>query len=303
MQGERNNFTIAFIYSYPQLMGRYEQIHGISVRPFPGLVNFVPAVAHLFCLNLPAAFSQPWSSLIEIPCSWMTAINGRVSKALVLVKMRELSSWNLQGHCFKWQVWHITTLVAMKMAIRWHPNQICTNWQPGNTHVNFSQIGHQMAIWSNLPKLPTRLHLDQICQNWLPEGTLFIFVQTDHKMAPWSNSRILATRWHPGQMKLATRWYPDQIWPNIPPFPWYHQMAHWSNLLKLTTRWHPDQSCHNWPPAHFGDKAGKRRNAQFMRPPYPYRWFAKTGQIFPRGHRGGRSYRHRWIGRMQNQVM
>ena len=24
-----------------------------------GLVNFVPAVAYLFCLNLPAAFSQP----------------------------------------------------------------------------------------------------------------------------------------------------------------------------------------------------------------------------------------------------
>ena len=26
-----------------------------------GLVNFVPAVAYLFCLNLPAAFSQPRS--------------------------------------------------------------------------------------------------------------------------------------------------------------------------------------------------------------------------------------------------
>ena len=25
---------------------------------FPGLLNFVPAVAYLFCLNLPAAFSQ-----------------------------------------------------------------------------------------------------------------------------------------------------------------------------------------------------------------------------------------------------
>ena len=32
-------------------------IQGISVRLFPGLVNFVPAVAYLFCLNLPAAFS------------------------------------------------------------------------------------------------------------------------------------------------------------------------------------------------------------------------------------------------------
>ena len=34
-------------------------LQGISIRPFPGLVNYVPAVAHLFCLNLPAAFSQP----------------------------------------------------------------------------------------------------------------------------------------------------------------------------------------------------------------------------------------------------
>ena len=31
-------------------------------------MNFVPAVAYLFCLNLPAAFLQPGNSLIEIPC-------------------------------------------------------------------------------------------------------------------------------------------------------------------------------------------------------------------------------------------
>ena len=43
-------------------------IQGISIRPFPGLVNFVLAVAYLFCLNMPAAFSQPGNGLIEIPC-------------------------------------------------------------------------------------------------------------------------------------------------------------------------------------------------------------------------------------------
>ena len=43
-------------------------IQGISTRPFPGLVNFVPAVAYLFCLNLPAAFLQPANSLVELPC-------------------------------------------------------------------------------------------------------------------------------------------------------------------------------------------------------------------------------------------
>ena len=35
------------------------EVQGISIRPIPGLVNFDPAVAYLFCLNLPAAFSQP----------------------------------------------------------------------------------------------------------------------------------------------------------------------------------------------------------------------------------------------------
>ena len=34
-----------------------KQVQGISIGPFPGLVNFVPAVAYFFCLNLPAAFS------------------------------------------------------------------------------------------------------------------------------------------------------------------------------------------------------------------------------------------------------
>ena len=43
-------------------------MQGISVRPlFPGLVNFVPAVAYFFCLNLPAASSQPGNGLIKIP--------------------------------------------------------------------------------------------------------------------------------------------------------------------------------------------------------------------------------------------
>ena len=44
-------------------------VQGISKRPFPGLVNFVPAVAYLFCLNLPAAFWQPGNGLLEIPCT------------------------------------------------------------------------------------------------------------------------------------------------------------------------------------------------------------------------------------------
>ena len=33
-----------------------ELVHWTSKRPFPGLVNFVLAVAYHFCLNLPEAF-------------------------------------------------------------------------------------------------------------------------------------------------------------------------------------------------------------------------------------------------------
>ena len=35
----------------------------------PVLVNFVPAVAHHFCLNLPAAFSQPGASNLANLCT------------------------------------------------------------------------------------------------------------------------------------------------------------------------------------------------------------------------------------------
>ena len=41
-------------------------VQGISIRPIPVLVNLLPAVAYLFCLNLSAAFSQSWNGLIEI---------------------------------------------------------------------------------------------------------------------------------------------------------------------------------------------------------------------------------------------
>ena len=35
-------------------------IQGLTIRPFPGLVNFVHAIAYHFCLNLPAAFFATW---------------------------------------------------------------------------------------------------------------------------------------------------------------------------------------------------------------------------------------------------
>ena len=43
-------------------------IQGTSKRLFPGLVNFVLAVAYHFCLNVLAGYSQPGNSLIVKPC-------------------------------------------------------------------------------------------------------------------------------------------------------------------------------------------------------------------------------------------
>ena len=41
----------------------------LAKRWVPGLVNFVPAVAYHFCLNLPAAFTQPRAHLLAESCT------------------------------------------------------------------------------------------------------------------------------------------------------------------------------------------------------------------------------------------
>ena len=54
-------------------------VQGSPIRPFQGLVNFVPAVAYYFCLNVPAAFSQPGAHLILEPCMAMGKKGASVS--------------------------------------------------------------------------------------------------------------------------------------------------------------------------------------------------------------------------------
>ena len=39
---------------------------GLEIILVSGLVKFVPAVAYHFCLNLPATFSQPRTSIISV---------------------------------------------------------------------------------------------------------------------------------------------------------------------------------------------------------------------------------------------
>ena len=53
----------------------HQIVQGSSIRWAQGLVNFVPAVADHFCLNLPEAFSEPRARLILEP-----RIEGKISR-------------------------------------------------------------------------------------------------------------------------------------------------------------------------------------------------------------------------------
>ena len=74
-------------------------VQGSSIKRAPGWVNFVPAVAYHFCLNLPAPFSQPGARLILEPCT----VNNNFERAWQLAAAsqrrredRVLTSKNLQ---------------------------------------------------------------------------------------------------------------------------------------------------------------------------------------------------------------
>ena len=52
-------------------------VQGSPKECFPGLVNFVTAVAYHFCLNLPRAFSQPGKHSFGDPCTMSNAHLGK----------------------------------------------------------------------------------------------------------------------------------------------------------------------------------------------------------------------------------
>ena len=59
-------------------IGQYNlRVQGSAKRLWPGLVDFVPAVAYHFCFNLPAAFTQPGQSFLAKPCICLTAGKNR----------------------------------------------------------------------------------------------------------------------------------------------------------------------------------------------------------------------------------
>ena len=70
LRGQKGNGTCGtcgdkkyFAFCYVNVTQFSSHIQGSTTRPFPGLVNIVPAVAYHLCLNFTAAFSQPGNSL------------------------------------------------------------------------------------------------------------------------------------------------------------------------------------------------------------------------------------------------
>ena len=60
---------------------RHLCVQGTTKRLRPGLVNFVPALAYHFCLNLLNAFTKPGRSLLVVPCMNVRAQIDRNSDA------------------------------------------------------------------------------------------------------------------------------------------------------------------------------------------------------------------------------
>ena len=54
------------------------------------MVNFVPALAYHFCLNLPAAFTQPGARLLAEPCISLAATFLFIFKHCVTLQLLEL---------------------------------------------------------------------------------------------------------------------------------------------------------------------------------------------------------------------
>ena len=139
----------------------YCAIQGFSIRPFPDLVNFVPAVAYFFCLNLNAAFSQPGKGLIEIPCRVMfhhclgdIRIKSRaeelshlrtyhicgLTKPLTLPEVQACPLFQIDST----RMWHGRTLSPISPSIGWVRLSVLT--------ANALSLGKQRK-WKYLPRL------------------------------------------------------------------------------------------------------------------------------------------------------
>ena len=73
-EGQQCNFRANFLAVgfHATSMGQFEvAVKGRAKKWAPGLVNFVPALAYHFCLNLPAAFTKPGASTLADLCMFL----------------------------------------------------------------------------------------------------------------------------------------------------------------------------------------------------------------------------------------
>ena len=71
------------------------EVQGPGKMWSPGLVNFVSAVAYLFCLNLPAAFSQAGDHNFASPCIFNPLMGHDVKAKLKDETRKERFSFNV----------------------------------------------------------------------------------------------------------------------------------------------------------------------------------------------------------------
>ena len=88
---------------HPKRMLVFQHIQRFTKRLVCGLVNFVPAVAYLFWLNLPAAFSQPRTSLLVNLCMYFVLkLHAAASFGLAppcTTRYNFISTYEGRAHC------------------------------------------------------------------------------------------------------------------------------------------------------------------------------------------------------------
>ena len=82
----------------------------MTIRPFPGLVTFVPAVAYHLCLNfLPAAFLHPGNGLLVKPCR-----DKIIPEVVFLIEGENHTTLRIVTLDLRVQVWIVRTTFLIK---------------------------------------------------------------------------------------------------------------------------------------------------------------------------------------------
>ena len=119
-------------------------IQGSTNRRALGLVNFVPALTYHFCLNLPAAFTQPGARLLVEPCRYLMRSQSRAqSTSTVLVVRRHQWNWIkknwavVYNSCIFYWYWNTRKLDANEIQT-WDRASLCACWWSRLTKLQYA---------------------------------------------------------------------------------------------------------------------------------------------------------------------